>query len=160
MTYDWPPIKMNSRGSVNESNLVNLSGDLLNPLDTKESLALSFPFDHIYACHSEESDRRQAHLDKEVEIALPDDKEPGPPGEQSLEVSRLSERLTAAEIQNQRLKSLLVYHLDLIQQQNDLITKKEKQNTALQLENDSVSRFFWLLLSRCAMYYEKHWQIL
>ncbi|XP_021187548.3 uncharacterized protein LOC110374244 isoform X2 [Helicoverpa armigera] len=132
---------MNSRSSVNESNLVNLSGDLsaLNQLDAKESLALSFPFDHIYACHSEDSDRRQAHLDKEVEVSShPDDKEAGVAAEPTFEITRLSERLTAAEIQNKRLKNLLVYHLDLIQQQNELITKKDKQNTALKLENDSL----------------------
>lgn len=131
---------MNNR--LDESNLVNLSGDLsaLNQLDTKESLALSFPFDHIYACHSVESERREAHLDKEVEISTqPDDKEPGAAEEPTLEVHKLSERLNAAEIQNTRLKHLLVYHLDLIQQQNELITKKDKQNTALKLENDSVS---------------------
>ncbi|KAJ8737226.1 hypothetical protein PYW07_000497 [Mythimna separata] len=129
---------MNNR--LDESNLVNLSGDLsaLNQLDNKESLALSFPFDHIYACHSEESER-QEHLDKEVEISTqPDDKEPGPAEEPTLEVHKLSEKLTAAEIQNTRLRHLLVCHLDLIQQQNELITKKEKQNTALKLENDSL----------------------
>ncbi|KAJ8737536.1 hypothetical protein PYW08_000131 [Mythimna loreyi] len=129
---------MNNR--LDESNLVNLSGDLsaLNQLDNKESLALSFPFDHIYACHSEESER-QEHLDKEVEISTqPDDKEPGAAQEPTLEVHKLSEKLTAAEIQNTRLRHLLVCHLDLIQQQNELITKKEKQNTALKLENDSL----------------------
>lgn len=136
---------MNNR--INESNLVNLSGDLtsLNQIDSKESLALSFPFDHIYACHSEDTERQEAHLDKEIEIsALPDDKESGAAGEQTYEVHKLSERLTAAEIQNRRLKHLLVYHLDLIQQQNELISKKDKQNTALKLENDSVSTIFLL----------------
>lgn len=133
---------MNSRSSVNESNLVNLSGDLstLNQLDTKESLALSFPFDHLYACHSESSDRQEAILDKEVEIPLlTDDKDLAATGDQSFEVSKLSERLTQAEKQNKRLKSLLLYHLDLIQQQNELITNKDKVNSALRLENDSVS---------------------
>ncbi|XP_026730099.1 protein male-specific lethal-1-like isoform X2 [Trichoplusia ni] len=132
---------MNSRSSVNESNLVNLSGDLstLNQLDTKESLALSFPFDHLYACHSESSDRQEAILDKEVEIPLlTDDKELVATGDQSFEVSKLSERLTQAEKQNKRLKSLLLYHLDLIQQQNELITNKDKVNSALRLENDSL----------------------
>lgn len=133
---------MNSRSSVNESNLVNLSGDLttLNQLDTKESLALSFPFDHLYACHSESADRQEAILDKEVEIPLnTDDKALGGTVDQSLEVSKLSERLTQAEKQNKRLKSLLLYHLDLIQQQNEIITNKDKVNSALRLENDSVS---------------------
>lgn len=134
---------MNNR--INEPNLVNLSGELstLNQLDAKESLALSFPFDHIYACHSEDSDQRQALLDRELEIpALSDDKELAAAGEPTLEVHSLSERLNAAEFQNRRLKTLLVYHLDLIQQQNDLLTKKEKQNCELKLENDSVSIYF------------------
>lgn len=126
---------MNSRSSVNETSLVNFSADLtsINPLDTKEPL-LSFPFDHIYACHSETSDRRQTlQLDKEVEISthcvVAKDKD-------------LTERLASLENQNKKLKDLLIYHLDLIQQQNDLITKREKVYQALKQENDAVSNFY------------------
>lgn len=135
---------MNSRSSVNESNLVNLSANLstLDPLDAKDSLSLSFPFDHIYACHSEGSDRRQTlSLDKDVEISthcvVTDQKDLVV--STSSEISRLSERLTAAENQNKKLKDLLIYHLDLIQQQNDVITKREKLYQSLKQENDTVS---------------------
>ncbi|CAB3225704.1 unnamed protein product [Arctia plantaginis] len=134
---------MNSRSSVNESNLVNLSANLatLEPLETKDSLSLSFPFDHIYACHSEGSDRRQTlSLDKDVEISshcvVTDQKDLVVSS--STEISRLTERLTAAETQNKKLKDLLVYHLDLIQQQNDVITKREKLYQALKQENDTL----------------------
>ncbi|XP_028167445.1 uncharacterized protein LOC114357859 [Ostrinia furnacalis] len=131
---------MNSRSSVNETNLVNFSTDLstLNQLDTKDGL-LSFPFDHIYACHSETSDRRQAlQLDKEVEISthcvVSEEKDLVV----TSEVSRLSGQLAASESQNKRLKDLLIYHLDLIQQQNELITKREKLYQALKQENDTL----------------------
>ncbi|KAG6452289.1 uncharacterized protein LOC115444927 [Manduca sexta] len=133
---------MNNRSSVNESNLVSFATDLptLNQLDTKDSL-LSFPFDHIYACHSDSSDRRQTlQLDKEVEISthcvVEEEKDllvsPSP------EVNQLSTKLTAAESQNKKLKELLIYHLDLIQQQNDLMTKREKVYQALKQENDTL----------------------
>lgn len=141
---------MNSRSSVNESNLVNLSGDLtaLNQLDTKDSLALSFPFDHLYACHSEGSEQRLTHLDKEVEISSqPDDKNVVITTDPSIEVNRLTKRLSAAETQNKKLKNLLVYHLDLIQQQNELITTTDKLNTSLRLENGVVSIFISLKYS-------------
>ncbi|CAK1588800.1 unnamed protein product [Parnassius mnemosyne] len=130
---------MNSRSSVNETNLVNFSADLttLNQLDTKDGL-LSFPFDHIYACHSETADRRSLQLEKEVEIsthcAVTEDKSLSA----EVEVSRLSEKLAAAEGQNKRLKDLLIYHLDLIQQQNDLLSKRDKLYQALRQENDSL----------------------
>lgn len=132
---------MNSRSSVNESNLVNLSANLstLDALDTKDSLSLGFPFDHLYACHSEGSGRRHTlSLDKDVEISthcvVSDQKELV----LSSEINRLSHRLTAAESQNKKLKDLLVYHLDLIQQQNDVITKREKLYQALRQENDTL----------------------
>lgn len=133
---------MNSRSSVNETNLVNFSADLaLNQLDSKDGL-LSFPFDHIYACHSESSDRRQTlQLDKEVEISthcvVGEEKEIVVSS--STELGRLTDRLTTLETQNKKLKDLLVYHLDLIQQQNELITKREKLYQALKQENDFVS---------------------
>lgn len=134
---------MNSRSSVNETNLVNFSTDLstLNQLDAKDGL-LSFPFDHIYACHSESTDRRQAlQLDKEVEISthcvVAEDKELVV--STSSEITRLTDQLAASESQNKRLKDLLIYHLDLIQQQNELITKREKLYQALKQENDTVS---------------------
>ncbi|XP_013189436.1 uncharacterized protein LOC106134034 [Amyelois transitella] len=135
---------MNSRSSVNETNLVNFCGtaaelSTLNQLDAKDGL-LSFPFDHIYACHSESADRRQTlQLDKEVEISthcvVTEEKDLL---STSLEVSRLSEKLTASENQNKKLKDLLIYHLDLIQQQNDIITKREKSYQALKQENDTL----------------------
>ncbi|XP_075991483.1 uncharacterized protein LOC142986751 isoform X2 [Anticarsia gemmatalis] len=134
---------MNSRSSVNESNLVNLSANLstLDPLESKDTLALTFPFDHIYACHSEGSDRRQTlSLDKAVEISthcvVTDQKDLVV--STNTEIARLSERLTAAENQNKKLKELLVYHLDLIQQQNDVISKKDKVYQALKQENDTL----------------------
>lgn len=142
MTYDCLPIKMNSRSSVNETNLVNYSADLstLNQLDTKESL-LSFPFDHIYACHSESADRRQTlTLDKEVEISthcVVSEEKDLVVGSNT-EVTQLSDRLTEAVNQNKKLKDLLLFHLDLIQQQNDLITKRDKQFQALRQENDTL----------------------
>lgn len=135
-------IKMNSRSSVNETNLVNFPADLaLNQLDSKDGL-LSFPFDHIYACHSESSDRRQTlQLDKEVEISthcvVGEEKEIVVSS--STEIGRLTDRLRTLETQNKKLKDLLVYHLDLIQQQNELITKREKLYQALKQENDFVS---------------------
>ncbi|XP_053624232.1 uncharacterized protein LOC128683057 [Plodia interpunctella] len=139
---------MNSRSSVNETNLVNFCGtaaDLttLNQLDAKDGL-LSFPFDHIYACHSESSDRRQTiQLDKEVEISthcvVTEEKDLLTT---SLEVSHLSEKLTASENQNKKLKDLLIYHLDLIQQQNDIITKREKSYQALKQENEILKNKF------------------
>lgn len=133
---------MNSRSSVNETNLVNFSTDLstLNQLEAKDGL-LSFPFDHIYAC-SEGSDRRQTlQLDKEVEISthcvvVADDNKLVV--DNSSEINRLSDQLTASENQSKRLKDLLVYHLDLIQQQNELITKKDKLYQALKQENDTL----------------------
>lgn len=144
MTYDWLPIKMNSRSSVNETNLVNLCGpatDLttLNQLDAKDGL-LSFPFDHIYACHSDSSDRRQTlQLDKEVEISshcvVTEDKDLVPLG-----ALGASER-NAYEHEIQKLKALLISHLDLIQQQNDYIIKKDKAYLALQQECEVVSVF-------------------
>lgn len=135
-------LKMNSRSGVNETNLVNFSTDLtsLNPLDTKDGL-LSFPFDHIYACHSDTPERRALQLEKEVEIAthciVPEEKSSITTGD----VGQLTTKLAAAEGQNKRLKDLLIYHLDLIQQQNDLISKREKIYNALKQENDSVSYF-------------------
>lgn len=143
VTNDWPLIKMNSRSGVNETNLVNFSADLssLNQLDTKDGL-LSFPFDHIYACHSEGSERRQTlQLDKEVEISthcvVSEDKDLVV--RTSSQIGQLTERLTVVENQNRKLKDLLVYHLDLIQQQNEILTKKDKLYQALKQENDSVS---------------------
>ncbi|KAI5641347.1 PEHE domain-containing protein [Phthorimaea operculella] len=136
---------MNSRSSVNETNLVNFSTDLptLNQLDTKDGL-LSFPFDHIYACHSEGSERRQTlTLDKEVEISthcvVAEEKElvVAPPADLT-DVTQLNERLAIAENQNKKLKDLLIYHLDLIQQQNELITKREKVYQNLKQENDTL----------------------
>nr|XP_034839450.1 uncharacterized protein LOC117995572 [Maniola hyperantus] len=128
---------MNSRSSVNETNLVNFSADLstLNQLDAKDGL-LSFPFDHIYACHSQSSDRRQPlQLEKEIEITTH-----CVAGEESNdpEVTRLTEQLTIAENQNKKLKDLLIFHLDLIQQQNELITKRDKLYHALKQENDTL----------------------
>ncbi|KAJ2954400.1 hypothetical protein O0L34_g2664 [Tuta absoluta] len=137
---------MNSRSSVNETNLVNFSTDLptLNQLDAKDGL-LSFPFDHIYACHSEGSERRQTlTLDKEVEISThcvvaAEEKElVVAPTAEVTDVSQLNERLAIAENQNKKLKDLLIYHLDLIQQQNELITKREKVYQNLKQENDTL----------------------
>lgn len=137
---------MNSRSGVNESNLVNFSTELdpLNQADSKDGI-LTFPFDHIYACHTEGSDSRpELQLDKEVEISTCEEAivESTSPSE----FVHLSERLTAAESQNKRLKDLLIYHLDLIQQQNELITKKEKSCLVLKQENDNVSVFQTILL--------------
>lgn len=141
---------MNSRSSVNETNLVNFSADLstLNQLDTKDGL-LSFPFDHIYACHSDSSERRQTiQLDKEVEISthcvVTDDKDLVVGS--TTELSRLAEKLAASENQNKKLKDLLVYHLDLIQQQNDVFSKREKLYQALKQENETVSFNMFVLL--------------
>lgn len=166
---------MNSRSSVNETNLVNFSADLptLNQLEAKD--LLSFPFDHLYACHSEGSEggrRQSVQLGKEVEIsaqrAQPIDDAGASSSRHSHLVERLataenqnkklkellifhldliqqqnaSDRLTAAENQNKRLKELLIYHHDLIQQQNDAITKREKLFQALKQENESVSTYF------------------
>ncbi|XP_039764020.1 uncharacterized protein LOC120636553 isoform X3 [Pararge aegeria] len=128
---------MNSRSSVNETNLVNFSADLstLNQLDSKDGL-LSFPFDHIYACHSQTTDRRQAlQLEKEIEISahcVTEDNHTSP------EFNRLTEQIIVAENQNKKLKDLLIYHLDLIQQQNELITKRDKLFLALKQENDAL----------------------
>lgn len=133
---------MNSRSSVNETNLVNFSAELstLNQLDSKDGL-LSFPFDHIYACHSQSAERRQPlQLEKEVEISTycVDDKNlPS----STPEISKLSDQLSVAVSQNKKLKDLLIYHLDLIQQQNELITKRDKLYQALKQENDTVSVF-------------------
>lgn len=136
---------MNSRSSVNESNLVNIPTDLsnLNQLtqNRKEPL-LSFPFDHLYACHSESSQRRQiVELDKEVEISthcvVSEDKSSAL--SPNSELGRLTDQLSVAESQNRKLRDLLVYHLDLIQQQNDTLTKKDKLYQALQIENETVS---------------------
>lgn len=134
---------MNSRSSVNETNLVNFSAELstLNQLESKDGL-LSFPFDHIYACHSQSAERRPPlQLEKEVEISTycvtVDDKNTS----STPEVSKLSDQLTVAVNQNKKLKDLLIYHLDLIQQQNELITKRDKLYQALKQENDTVSGF-------------------
>ncbi|XP_068633464.1 uncharacterized protein [Battus philenor] len=130
---------MNSRSGGNETNLVNFSADLttLNQLETKESL-LSIPFDHIYACHSDSADRRVLQLEKEVEIAshcvVTEDKSVVA----ATDVSQITKRLAAAEAQNKRLKDLLIYHLDLIQQQNTLFTKREKIYQNIKQENDSL----------------------
>ncbi|XP_045458605.1 uncharacterized protein LOC123668961 [Melitaea cinxia] len=131
---------MNSRSSVNETNLVNFSADLstLNQLDAKDSL-LSFPFDHIYACHSQSSDRRQPlQLEKEVEISTHCVTAEEKKNTSSSEVTRLSEQLTVTENQNKKLKDLFIYHLDLIQQQNELISKRDKLYQALKQENDTL----------------------
>lgn len=140
MALDRAPIKMNSRSSVNETNLVNFSADLaLNPLDSKDGL-LSFPFDHIYACHSESAVRRQAlQLAREVEISTHCVVEEKEVVSSTTDIGRLRNRLTYLEGQNKKLKDLLVYHLDLIQQQNELITKREKLYHTLKQENDFVS---------------------
>lgn len=121
---------MNSR-SVSD-NLVNFSTDLattLNQLDSKEPL-LSFPFDHLYAC-SESGDRRQTLHLKEVEISthcvVPHQEK------------HVTQRVTSLESQNKKLKDLLIYHLDLIQQQNELMSKREKAFQALKQENETVS---------------------
>ncbi|XP_052746548.1 uncharacterized protein LOC112057663 isoform X2 [Bicyclus anynana] len=125
---------MNSRSSVNETNLVNFSADLSNQLDSKDGL-LSFPFDHIYACHSQSSDRSQPlDLEKEIEISthcIVED-------ESSPEVAKLNEQVVVAENQNRKLKDLMIFHLDLIQQQNELITKRDKLYIALKQENDAL----------------------
>ncbi|CAH0716126.1 unnamed protein product, partial [Brenthis ino] len=139
--YRTPNQRPARRGSVNETNLVNFSAELstLNQLDSKDGL-LSFPFDHIYACHSQSAERRQPlQLEKEVEISTycvtVDDKNlPS----STPEISKLSDQLSVAVSQNKKLKDLLIYHLDLIQQQNELITKRDKLYQALKQENDTL----------------------
>ncbi|XP_046977349.1 uncharacterized protein LOC124543248 isoform X1 [Vanessa cardui] len=131
---------MNSRSSVNETNLVNFSAELstLNQLDAKDGL-LSFPFDHIYACHSQSSERRQPLLlEKEVEVSTHCVTTEEKKNASSSDVTRLSEQLTVSENQNKKLKDLLIYHLDLIQQQNELISKRDKLYQTLKQENDTL----------------------
>lgn len=161
MAFDWASIKMNSRSSVNETNLVNFSADLtLNQLDTKDGL-LSFPFDHIYACHSESSDRRQTlQLDKEVEISthcvVGEEREVVVTS--NTDYTRATNRITTLENQNKKLKDLLVYHLDLIQQQNELIVKREKLYQTLRLENESVSSHLFLLYAVFLIYFLRYYK--
>lgn len=121
--------KMNNRSVGNESNLVNFSPDLasLNVLD-KEPL-LSFPFDHLYAS----SDCGQSlTLDKNVEISthclIQPDKT----------IQEKDAEILSLRSQNKKLKELLIYHLDLIQQQNDLITNREKSANKVQNEGTAT----------------------
>ncbi|CAK1555001.1 unnamed protein product [Leptosia nina] len=129
---------MNSRSGVNESNLVNLSAELstLNQLDTKDGL-LSFPFDHIYACHSD-TERPMLQLEKEVEVSthcvVADDKVIGG----QIELTKLQEHINALESENKSLKKLVAAHLELVQYQNEAITKKDRQNQTLRKENDAL----------------------
>lgn len=140
---------MNSRSSVNESNLVNFSPDLpsLNALD-KEPL-LSFPFDHLYACHSQSSDCGQSlTLDKNVEISTHCLVQP------DQTIQEKDAEIQSLKTQNNKLKELLVYHLDLIQQQNDVITNREKSLNTVQDEVDTVS-FIMVLQVMCLLHFLK-----
>lgn len=51
-----------------------------------------------------------------------------------------SEKLTDRDSEVMHLKELLLLHLDLIQQQSEQLVTKDKQISALKLENDTVSR--------------------
>ncbi|CAH4038337.1 unnamed protein product [Pieris brassicae] len=128
---------MNSRNSVNKNNLMNFSTGLttLNQLDPKDDL-VRFPFDHIYACHSDPGRRTVLPIDKEVEqasrlvVAEKEDK--------YFNLNKIHEHLNALELKNKRLKDLLIYHLELVQQQNEAITKKDKLYQVLKLENNAL----------------------
>lgn len=83
---------------------------------------------------------------KEIEIstelgALEEDTSP--------EGAKLTEQLAVAENSNKKLKDLLLFHLDLIQQQNEQINKKDKLYNALKQENDTVSLFTIKKKSKC-----------
>lgn len=129
---------MNNRSVVDQSSLVNFSTELPS-LDAKD--LLGFPFDHLYACHSDSVDLRDSlQLNNEVDLptqCVADDKSLIVSG--NSEVDQLNDKLTASENQNKRLKDLLLYHLDLIQQQNEVITRRDKQYQSLRQENESVS---------------------
>lgn len=123
---------MNNRSSVNESNLVTFSPDLASLNSLEKNPLITFPFDHLYACHSRKSDSGQSlTLDKNVEISthclLQSDKT----------LKEKDAEILSLKNQNKKLKELLVYHLDLIQQQNDAITNREK--TVIQAGNVSFT---------------------
>lgn len=142
---------MSTNNSLNE-NLTSFSDELdgFNQFDTKEGL-LSFPFDHIYACKSETEERSHIlQLDKDSEISshccIEDTKNivirPNP--EEEVDVAQLTESLNSYKDQNNRLKDLLLYHLDLIQHQYNLLSKKDKAFYALRQENELVSHSIYL----------------
>lgn len=87
--------------------------------DTQDGI-LSFPFDHIYACHSDN-----------VEVGIPSDNLlHNIQNEQTQnEILQLSDKLSDAQKEICHLKDLILIHLDLIQQQSDELIQKDKQIT-------------------------------
>lgn len=140
---------MNNHSGVNESDLDNFSPDLdaLSELDKE----LNFPFDHLYACHSQNSDCGQSlTLDKNVEISTHCLMQP-----QKTIQEKDAEILTLKN-QNKKLKELLIYHLDLIQQQNDVITNREKSSNTTGQEYVGTVSFIILFLCMHVIYTRTH----
>ncbi|XP_050683643.1 uncharacterized protein LOC126978684 isoform X2 [Leptidea sinapis] len=132
---------MNNRSSANERNLVKFSTEMstVTRLDSKDGL-LSFPFDHIYACQTSDNSNQTStiEVEKEVEISthciISEDN-----NQHNLtEITNLQSQLHDFENQNKQLKDLLNSHLDMIQQQNELITRKDKLYQSLRQENDTL----------------------
>ncbi|KAG7313330.1 hypothetical protein JYU34_000441 [Plutella xylostella] len=136
---------MNSRSSVKEK-LVKFPTEIstLNQLEAKDGL-LSFSFDHIYACPSESKEldpESVEEVEEKVDVSSLTIEEtviappvPLPPVPVS---SDLNAQLTTTQQQNKNLKALIVYHLDLIQQQNDIISKTEKKLVTIRQENETL----------------------
>ncbi|CAG9137583.1 unnamed protein product [Plutella xylostella] len=136
---------MNSRSSVKEK-LVKFPTEIstLNQLEAKDGL-LSFSFDHIYACPSESKEldpESVEEIEEKVDVSSLTIEEtviappvPLPPVPVS---SDLNAQLTTTQQQNKNLKALIVYHLDLIQQQNDIISKTEKKLVTIRQENETL----------------------
>lgn len=131
---------MNSRNVVNDTSLVNFPTDLsaLDQLDSKEGI-LSFPFDHIYACHTDTTQLSSSGLrvDKDDVIS---GRGVGNPKNIFVrnEISTLTENLNGSRNENRQLKELLLLHLDLIQQQSEQILNKEKLLLSLKQENETL----------------------
>lgn len=130
---------MNSCNNINKNNVMNFSTRLstLNQFESNNDL-MRFPFDHIYACHSSTTRRTLLPFDKQVEEAsrlLVAEKE-----HTYLNFKKIHEHLNTLGLQNKHLNDLLLYHLELVQQQNEALTKRNKLIQILTLENGAVSK--------------------
>jgi hypothetical protein len=94
--------------------------------DTPEGI-LSFPFDHLYACHTDNVDVPSDNILHNIQ------------NEQAQnEIMQLTNKLSNAQKEICRLKDLNLIHLDLIQQQSDELIQKDKEINSFIQEIDKV----------------------
>lgn len=77
---------------------------------------LNFPFDHIYACHTENVDVSNDTILHNIENENAQN-----------EIMRLTVKLNNTRRENCRLKDLVLVNLDLLQQQSEELIIKDKE---------------------------------